>query len=137
MEATFTDGSKLVHLSRPITSEDGDLELALYGSFLPVPSLEVFGDSSAELTAGRVTCQGDELILNAGRPVAIISVQNTSDRPIQVHRIFSLPHPRPSAVLLDDNCSLSAHLAEKVINISASSFIKYMKANFPPQPCFI
>ena len=30
---------------KPVCREDGNLELALYGSFLPVPSLTIFDDS--------------------------------------------------------------------------------------------
>src|SRR5262249_52236648 len=42
VEGTFPDGSKLVTVHHPIVQEDGDLALALYGSFLPVPALDVF-----------------------------------------------------------------------------------------------
>jgi urease len=37
VEGTFPDGTKLVTVHDPIALEHGDLELALYGSFLPVP----------------------------------------------------------------------------------------------------
>ena len=37
VEGTFPDGTKLVTVHHPIVAEHGDLELALYGSFLPVP----------------------------------------------------------------------------------------------------
>src|SRR6476660_6201877 len=39
VEGTFQDGTKLVTVNHPIAAEDGDLSLALYGSFLPVPDL--------------------------------------------------------------------------------------------------
>src|SRR5712691_496391 len=42
VEGTFPDGSKLVTVHHPIAAEDGDLMLALYGSFLPVPPLTAF-----------------------------------------------------------------------------------------------
>src|SRR6476660_9368878 len=38
VEGTFPDGTKLVTVHRPIALEEGDLTLALYGSFLPVPA---------------------------------------------------------------------------------------------------
>src|SRR5215216_2470436 len=44
VEGTFPDGTKLVTVHHPIVAENGNLELALYGSFLPVPGLSVFGD---------------------------------------------------------------------------------------------
>src|SRR5919206_649740 len=42
VEATFPDGTKLVTVHHPIAAEHGELELALYGSFLPVPELARF-----------------------------------------------------------------------------------------------
>src|SRR6059058_5893115 len=41
VEGTFPDGTKLVTVHHPIVAEQGNLELALYGSFLPVPVREV------------------------------------------------------------------------------------------------
>ena len=38
VEGTFPDGSKLVTVHHPIAAERGNLELALYGAFLPVPA---------------------------------------------------------------------------------------------------
>ena len=37
VEGTFPDGSKLVTVHHPIAAEHGNMELALYGSFLPMP----------------------------------------------------------------------------------------------------
>src|SRR5215217_448227 len=42
VEGTFPDGSKLVTVHHPIASENGNLTLALQGSFLPVPDVSVF-----------------------------------------------------------------------------------------------
>src|SRR5579862_6994909 len=39
VEGTFPDGSKLVTVHNPIVAEHGDMELALYGSFLPTPKV--------------------------------------------------------------------------------------------------
>src|SRR5690349_16225971 len=39
VEGTFPDGSKLVTIHNPIVAERGNLELALYGSFLPIPAV--------------------------------------------------------------------------------------------------
>ena len=41
VEGTFPDGSKLVTVHHPIAAEHGNMELALYGSFLPVPPTKV------------------------------------------------------------------------------------------------
>ena len=43
VEATFPDGTKLLTVHDPIGMADGNLELALEGSFLPVPNVSVFG----------------------------------------------------------------------------------------------
>lgn len=47
VEGSFPDGTKLVTVHSPIASEEGDLELALYGSFLPIPDKSVFGENEA------------------------------------------------------------------------------------------
>src|SRR5580692_358325 len=36
VEGTFPDGTKLVTVHHPVSAEDGDLSLALHGSFLPI-----------------------------------------------------------------------------------------------------
>lgn len=85
VEGTFPDGSKLVTVHHPIAAEDGDLALALHGSFLPVPTLELFGAlPGAEPAPGAFAVQPGELELNAGRRTDTASVTNTGDRPIQV-----------------------------------------------------
>src|SRR3982751_4455214 len=48
VEGTFPDGTKLVTIPPPIASADGDLALALYGSFLPVPDVSAFAAADAE-----------------------------------------------------------------------------------------
>jgi len=85
VEGTFPDGTKLVTVHHPIAAEHGDLALALYGSFLPVPSRELFTrDAPAREVPGEVVTQPGELELNAGRRTATLAVTNTGDRPIQV-----------------------------------------------------
>src|SRR5512132_1223086 len=42
VEGTFPDGTKLGTVHHPIASRDGDLTMALYGTFLPVPPVERF-----------------------------------------------------------------------------------------------
>jgi urease subunit gamma/beta len=84
VEGTFPDGTKLVTVHDPIAREDGDLELALYGSFLPVPSLELFGASTETVVPGAVETVGDPIELNSGRRTIEIDVVHRGDRPIQV-----------------------------------------------------
>src|SRR5580658_7214698 len=42
VEGTCPDGTKLVTVHHPIASQDGNLALALHGSFLPVPDAALF-----------------------------------------------------------------------------------------------
>ncbi len=86
VEGTFPDGTKLVTVHHPIAREDGDLTLALYGSFLPVPSPSQFDGAEAEDTwePGECLPADGDLELNAGRETASLSVTNLGDRAIQV-----------------------------------------------------
>lgn len=90
VEGTFVTGTHLVTVDQPIASKDGDLERALYGSFLPVPSKEAFpveneGRYEAESMPGVVVAGGGGKIeLYKGRGRMRLRVTNTGDRPIQV-----------------------------------------------------
>src|ERR1700712_4670806 len=81
VEGTFPDGTKLVTVHDPIVREDGDLELALYGSFLPVPSLELFGPCADPIAPGGLETTGDPIELNAGRRTVVLDVVPVRDRP--------------------------------------------------------
>jgi urease subunit gamma/beta len=84
VEGTFPDGTKLVTVHHPIASADGDLKLALYGSFLPIPDLTIFGARADELEPGRTLVEEGEITLNESRATARVAVTNLGDRPIQV-----------------------------------------------------
>ncbi len=86
VEGTFPDGTKLVTVHHPIASKNGNLALALHGSFLPVPGLSVFKPASGEESGepGAYQIQEGELELNAGRATIAIPVTNLGDRPVQV-----------------------------------------------------
>jgi urease subunit gamma/beta len=86
VEGTFPDGTKLVTVHEPIVAEDGDLALALYGSFLPVPALASFGADALPLDAppGAVETAAGAVVLNAGRRTLELAVVHRGDRPIQV-----------------------------------------------------
>lgn len=84
VEGTFPDGSKLVTVHHPIASENGDLALALHGSFLPVPDLASFGPLPDSGEAGAVTTLEGEIELNAGRETVSLPITNLGDRPVQV-----------------------------------------------------
>ncbi len=86
VEATFPDGTKLLTVHQPIVREQGDLTLALHGSFLPVPSKGLFRGTTGTTHGepGEITVMEGEIVLNEGRPTASLAVKNTGDRPIQV-----------------------------------------------------
>ncbi|MBJ6762217.1 urease subunit gamma [Myxococcaceae bacterium JPH2] len=86
VEGTFADGSKLVTVHHPVEADHGDLELALHGSFLPVPARERFPwpVASAEGPPGEVRTAPGEIVLNAGREQVSLVVTHRGDRPIQV-----------------------------------------------------
>jgi urease subunit gamma/beta len=100
VEGTFPDGTKLVTVHHPIASDNGNLALALHGSFLPVPDVSIFEtalgdiplpleggkgrDEGASVIPGACHVQEGELELNAGRETAMLRVTNLGDRPVQV-----------------------------------------------------
>jgi len=82
VEGTFPDGTKLVTVHHPIALDQGDLALALHGSFLPVPTS--FPPAAEVPIPGEVMAAKGEIELNAGRETVSLAVLNTGDRPIQV-----------------------------------------------------
>ena len=95
VEGTFPDGTKLVTVHHPIAAERGNLDLALYGSFLPVPAKPGSGEASFDdargktlptpfSRAGEVIAGDAEIVINEGRQAVQLKVTNRGDRPIQV-----------------------------------------------------
>ena len=94
VEATFPDGTKLLTVHNPIGRQDGNLVLALEGSFLPVPDVSIFSPTSTTTTDedDSTVIPGQMLIsptlpnieINPSRSLIELCVTNTGDRPIQV-----------------------------------------------------
>jgi urease subunit gamma/beta len=86
VEGTFPDGTKLVTVHHPVASENGNLALALHGSFLPVPDISRFKPDPGEgdFEPGAYEIEPGELELNAGRESIMLAVTNLGDRPVQV-----------------------------------------------------
>ncbi|KAE8711691.1 putative Myb domain protein 4 [Hibiscus syriacus] len=80
---TFPDGTKLITIHNPIVSEDGDLQLTLYGSFLPVPS-SMKPEMEDKTVPGNVIPKDGMITLNDGRKAVSLKVFNSGDRPVQV-----------------------------------------------------
>lgn len=91
VEGTFPTGTYLVTVHHPISSDDGDLERALYGSFLPVPSNDMFALPEATVyeetkqPGAVVAVKGEagRIKLNEGRKRISLKVKSMGDRPIQ------------------------------------------------------
>jgi urease subunit gamma/beta len=84
VEGTFPDGTKLVTVHHPIAAENGNLQLALHGSFLPIPNLDAFAASEDSPTPGGYETLPGDLIINDNRDSVELEVTNLGDRPIQV-----------------------------------------------------
>jgi len=120
IEATFPDGTKLLTVHYPISKTDGDLTLALEGSFLPVPDLGVFGDDDDDndevetSPPGAVSVADDEtgITLNADRLESLVevSVTNTGDRPIQVGSHYAFLETN-KALVFDRKASIGKRLS--------------------------
>ncbi|KAI4258096.1 MAG: hypothetical protein LQ352_001339 [Teloschistes flavicans] len=101
VEGTFPSGTYLVTVHHPISSDDGDLERALYGSFLPVPSVDLFplphsADHRPEKLAGTVIPLKDvNIVLRKGRRRRSLRVTSRGDRPIQVGSHYHLIETNP------------------------------------------
>ena len=96
VEGTFPDGTKLVTVHWPIAAEHGDLELALYGSFLPVPDdSKIETDDEDAVIAGECLPLDADLVLNEGRDAIELEVTNLGDRPIQVGSHYHFVETNP------------------------------------------
>jgi hypothetical protein len=94
VEGTFPTGTYLVTVHHPISSDDGDLAKALYGSFLPIPDKEIFPLPQKEeyeptKQPGAVVTVKGKIVLNEGRKRIKLKVTSKGDRPIQV-RMFTI-----------------------------------------------
>ncbi|KAJ5824005.1 Urease beta subunit [Penicillium robsamsonii] len=90
VEGTFVSGTYLVTVHHPISSDEGDLERALYGSFLPVPAPEAFPDPDPEdftpekMPGAVITVKQARVELSPGKRRIKLKVMSKGDRPIQV-----------------------------------------------------
>jgi urease len=92
VEGTFPTGTYLVTVHHPVATENGDIEKALYGSFLPIPSNDLFPSHEAsvyehEKQPGAIVAvkgPAGTIELNPGRKRIKLRVKSMGDRPIQV-----------------------------------------------------
>lgn len=96
VEGTFPSGTYLVTVHHPISTDDGDLEKALYGSFLPVPSKDAFPLAEAseyepeKMPGAVIPLKEGKIVLNEGRKRIRLKVTSKGDRPIQVGLLSKL-----------------------------------------------
>ena len=129
VEATFPDGTKLLTVHNPIGREDGNLVLALEGSFLPVPDVSIFDRrTSATATTDTTTTADDDygdstvipgqmlisptlpdIEINPSRSLIELCVTNTGDRPIQVGSHYPFLETN-AALVFDRKLSLGRRL---------------------------
>jgi urease subunit gamma/beta len=111
VEGTFEDGTKLVTVHDPIVLADGDLALALHGSFLPVPDLALYASHAESPTVpGALEVAPGEVTLFAGRPLTTIEVTSRGDRPIQVGSHYPFAETN-EALEFDRAAARNKHLA--------------------------
>lgn len=100
VEGTFPTGTYLVTVHNPVSSDDGDLSRALYGSFLPVPSQDLFPLPAAEAyevarRPGAVIPVKGVVELNKNRRRVRVRVTSKGDRPIQVGSHYHFVETNP------------------------------------------
>ncbi|RKU43686.1 Urease [Coniochaeta pulveracea] len=101
VEGTFPSGTYLVTVHNPISTDEGDLERALYGSFLPVPDQSIFPDleganfEKEKQPGAVVVVKGKKVTLNEGRKRIRLKVTSKGDRPIQVGSHYHLVETNP------------------------------------------
>ncbi|ORY57207.1 uncharacterized protein BCR38DRAFT_449913 [Pseudomassariella vexata] len=101
VEGTFPVGTYLVTVHNPIATDDGDLAKALYGSFLPIPSPDLFPYAAAtdyeatKMPGAVVAMKGQRVVLNEGRRRVRVRVTSKGDRPIQVGSHYHFVETNP------------------------------------------
>lgn len=90
VEGTFETGTHLITIHHPISTDDGDLKMALYGSFLPVPAKDPFPEINEEdydpmaMPGAIRPANSGEIVLNPGRPRTKLTVTNKGTRAVHV-----------------------------------------------------
>ncbi|KAL3468839.1 Urease, beta subunit [Aspergillus californicus] len=100
VEGTFATGTHLVTVDQPVSTEDGDIKLSLYGSFLPIPSDGLFPSyAETEYEAlkmpGAISPGEGKIELKPGRKRTRLRVTNKRNRPIQIGSHFHFIKSNP------------------------------------------
>jgi urease subunit gamma/beta len=119
VEGTFPDGTKLVTVHQPIASANGNMALALHGSFLPAPEAALFPSVDSDFEPGACSTPEGELEMNSGRKAVTLAVTNFGDRPVQVGSHYHF---------IETNASLSFDRAQaygKRLDIPAGTAVRF------------
>ena len=89
VEGTFPDGTYLVTVHEPICTDNGNLEMALYGTFYPIPDESKFPlpttkRSKEDKPGAIIALPSAPIQLNANRKRLSLTVTNHGDRAVQV-----------------------------------------------------
>lgn len=90
VEGTFRTGTHLVTVDRPISTDNGDLKMAMYGSCLDAPdeglfpAIEPSDFSHRNMPGVVIAAQDEQIVLSQGRQRIRVKVTNRGDRPVQV-----------------------------------------------------
>ncbi|GAB7363747.1 hypothetical protein MBLNU230_g4315t1 [Neophaeotheca triangularis] len=101
VEGTFRTGTHLVTVDKPISTDGGDLTLAMYGSCIDPPKMDVFppvDESEFEhekMPGALVTAKGPDVVLRKGRPRRRLQVTNKGDRAVQIGSHFHFIETNP------------------------------------------
>ncbi|KAF4125024.1 urease [Geosmithia morbida] len=103
VEGTFPSGTYLVTVHNPISSDDGDLDRALYGSFLPVPAnadelfpaIDKDDYQPSRVPGAVVVVKNTKVAINEGRKRIRLGVSSKGDRPIQVGSHYHFVETNP------------------------------------------
>ncbi|KAL5590947.1 hypothetical protein FOBRF1_014504 [Fusarium oxysporum] len=101
VEGTFETGTHLITIHNPISTDEGDLKMALYGSFLPIPTLDLFpavneADFHPLAMPGAIRpADTGDIVLNASRNRVRLTVTNQGTRAVHIGSHFHFMETNP------------------------------------------
>ena len=90
VEGSFETGTHLITIHHPVSTDDGDFKMALYGSFIQVPLTDPFpainkADFHPLAMPGAINpAESGNIVLSPGRPRVTITVTNKGTRAVYV-----------------------------------------------------